>query len=122
MASAWEDSGMFIRASTEENQLLLKYFTKFATNKSVKSHLPFRSADSLAKDSIRQDFCREALAWRSLLHRFILPLLGIYEEESRLFLVSPFMSNGTLTDWRKNEQPSVVEINRVVRFLHLLEP
>ncbi|KAF8338411.1 kinase-like domain-containing protein [Amanita rubescens] len=66
------------------------------------------------QDSIRQDFCREALVWRSLLHRFILPLLGIYEEESGLFLVLPFMSNGTLTDWRKNEQPSVVEINRVL--------
>jgi len=68
-----------------------------------------------AKDSLSQDFCREALAWRSLKHRFILPLLGIFEKKSQLYLVSPFMTNGTLSDWRKKQDPTVSEIHRLVR-------
>ena len=65
-----------------------------------------------------KDFCREALAWRSLSHKFILPLLGIFEKRSQLFLVSPFMDNGTLTDWRKKQGLNKIsEIHRVVRFL-----
>lgn len=67
------------------------------------------------KRSLRKDFCREALIWRSLQHRFIIPLLGIYEEKSLLYLVSPFMTNGTLTQWRKNHPPIVPEIHRLVR-------
>lgn len=38
--------------------------------------------------------------WGSLEHKFVLPFLGIYEleagKESRLSLVSPYMTNGTL--------------------------
>ncbi|KAF8332137.1 kinase-like domain-containing protein [Amanita rubescens] len=60
-------------------------------------------------DSLSQDFCREALAWRSLKHRFILPLLGIFEKKSQPYLVSPFMTNGTISDWRKKQEPPVLE-------------
>ncbi|KAF8351797.1 kinase-like domain-containing protein, partial [Amanita rubescens] len=59
-------------------------------------------------------FCQEALTWRSLSHRFILPLLGIYEDESQLCLVSPFMANGTLTQWRKERTPDAVEVRRLM--------
>jgi serine/threonine protein kinase len=69
----------------------------------------------ILKRSLREDFCREALTWRSLQHRFIIPLLGIYEEKSLLHLVSPFMTNGTLSHWRKNCPPIVSEIHRLVR-------
>ena len=64
----------------------------------------------------KNDFCRQALAWRSLVHKFILPLVGIFREKSQQFLVSPFMANGTLIEWRKN-QPSlaVPDIHRMVR-------
>ncbi|KAF8340969.1 kinase-like domain-containing protein [Amanita rubescens] len=66
-----------------------------------------------AKDPLRKNFCREALVWRSLSHRFILPLLGIYEHKSQLYLVSPFMKNGTLIQWRKS-RPDTLEIYRVM--------
>ncbi|KAF8339481.1 kinase-like domain-containing protein, partial [Amanita rubescens] len=58
------------------------------------------------------DFCREALMWKSLKHKFVLPFLGIYETESatQFFLVSPYMKNGTLSQWRKDIKPSVAEI------------
>ncbi|KAF8333355.1 kinase-like domain-containing protein, partial [Amanita rubescens] len=59
-------------------------------------------------------FYREALIWRSLKHKFILHFFGIYElgmgTVSRLFLVSPYMKNGTLIRWRQKENPPVAEI------------
>ncbi|KAF8330498.1 kinase-like domain-containing protein [Amanita rubescens] len=74
-------------------------------------------------NSLSKDFCQEALTWKSLSHHFILPLLGIFEEGSQLFLVSPFMANGTLTGWRKTQQEPIKinEIHRVVGLLHMLE-
>jgi serine/threonine protein kinase len=77
---------------------------------------PIPNANLLAKDSIEKNICKEALAWRSLSHRFILPLLGIYEEGPQLFLVSPFMTNGALRDWRRQLTPvRIDEIERLVR-------
>ena len=73
------------------------------------------------KDSLKRDLCQEVLAWRSLVHRFILPLLGIYEEKSQLFLVSQFMINGTLTQWRKKQKGDVSEVRRLVRALYFSE-
>ena len=67
------------------------------------------------KGSLRKNFLREAIAWRSLSHPFILPLLGIYTEESQLFLVSPFMKDGTLTQWRRAQERGVTEIHKLVR-------
>ena len=56
--------------------------------------------------------------WRSLNHKFILPFLGIYEEKSisQLFLVTPYIENGTLAQWRKKENPPIAEIEQHVRF------
>ena len=74
------------------------------------------NVDLFAQDSIEKNLYKEALAWRSLSHRFILPLLGIYEEGPLLFLVSPFMTNGALREWRKQHAPvRVDEIQRLVR-------
>ena len=69
-----------------------------------------------------QDFCREALTWRSLNHKFVLPFLGIYEYRlapSRAFLVSPHMKNGTLAQWRRIENPPTAEIEERVRLFIL---
>ncbi|KAF8314400.1 kinase-like domain-containing protein, partial [Amanita rubescens] len=56
-------------------------------------------------------FCREALMWGSLKHKFVLPFIGIHEEEDGMaFLVSPYMKNGTLAQWRKNINPSITQI------------
>ena len=59
--------------------------------------------------------------WRSLNHNLVLPFLGIYQNESASFLVSPYMKNGTLVQWRKKANPSIVEIQkRVWLFLPLI--
>ena len=54
--------------------------------------------------------------WRSLDHNLVLPFLGIHEDESasQLFLVSPYMKNGTLAQWRKKANPSIVDIEERV--------
>ncbi len=56
--------------------------------------------------------------WRSLHHKFVLPFLGIYENEAagHIFLVSPYMTNGTLSQWRKKQTPSLLDIEKRVRF------
>ncbi|KAF8351953.1 WD40-repeat-containing domain protein [Amanita rubescens] len=69
-------------------------------------------------------FCREALMWRSLDHNLVLPFLGIHEDESasQFFLVSPYMKNGTLAQWRKKANPSVVHIEeRILELAHGIE-
>ena len=81
------------------------------------SHSPKINTGSIYKGTRKKDFCREALAWRSLVHKFILPLVGIFEEKSQQFLVSPLMKNGTLTQWRKSKPlPPEADINRLVSF------
>ena len=54
--------------------------------------------------------------WRSLNHHFVLPFLGIYETElaSQFFLVSPYMKNGTLAQWRKKANRSTADIEKLV--------
>ena len=62
------------------------------------------------------------MIWRSLSHESVLPFLGIHEDKpaSLLFLVSPYMQNGTLSQWRAKSNPSVAEIQKRVRLLHFL--
>ncbi len=56
--------------------------------------------------------------WGSLEHDFVLPFSGIHKEEDGMaFLVSPYMKNGTLTQWRKNTNPSIAQITERVGFL-----
>jgi hypothetical protein len=59
--------------------------------------------------------------WRSLTHRFVLPFLGIYEledgTEPQFFLVSSYMMNGNLAQWRKKTNPSIAEVEERVSFL-----
>ncbi|KAF8700273.1 hypothetical protein AX14_000817 [Amanita brunnescens Koide BX004] len=75
--------------------------------------------------SVKRDLCREVLAWRSLSHKYILPLLGIFKMESKTFLVSPYMENGTLAGWRSKRKPSVkdirqrvLEVAEALRYIH----
>jgi serine/threonine protein kinase len=68
--------------------------------------------------SFQQAFCREALMWGVLKHNFVLPFIGIHEEEDgTALLVSPYMENGTLAQWRKNANPSIAQITERVWFL-----
>ncbi|KAF8335238.1 hypothetical protein F5887DRAFT_614117 [Amanita rubescens] len=65
-----------------------------------------------------QEFWNEALVWRTLRHDFILPLLGIFKERKVQFLVSPFMPNGTLMEWRRNiKLPSSAELAEIHRLI-----
>ncbi|PFH49089.1 hypothetical protein AMATHDRAFT_5234 [Amanita thiersii Skay4041] len=81
----------------------------------------------LFNNDIDTAFCREALTWRSLSHQYVLPFLGICVEEasSRTFLVSPYMENGTLKNWRQRVNPSasdirqrILECAEGIRYLH----
>ena len=76
-----------------------------------------RRHNAFRQSRFKQDFYREALMWRSLQHEFVLPFLGIYEDDlaSHFFLVSPYMNNGTLAQWRKTKNPSTSEIEDWVR-------
>ena len=82
----------------------------------------YQSQDVIGSFRFKQAFCREALMWRSLRHKFVLPFLGIYPNESmeQIFLVSPYMKNGTLAQWRKKANPSVAEVEERVWFFVLL--
>ncbi|KIL54139.1 hypothetical protein M378DRAFT_174425 [Amanita muscaria Koide BX008] len=62
-------------------------------------------------------FLQEALTWRTLSHKYILPFIGIFVESSQSFfsLVAPFMENGTLRDWRRNMTPSIPEIKKRIQ-------
>ena len=54
--------------------------------------------------------------WGSLKHKFVLPFLGIDEQpDGTTFLISPYMANGTLAQWRKQANPSVSEMEERVR-------
>ena len=88
----------------------------------VVCHPPINLFKSLSSISFqKQDFCRQASMWRSLDHKFVLPFLGIYENEAGLqFLVSPYMTNGTLAQWRKRAMPSLLEMEMRVRFILFL--
>ena len=54
--------------------------------------------------------------WRSLHHKFILPFLGIYKEESisQSFLVTPYIEHGTLAQWQKAVKPTIAEMEERV--------
>ncbi len=59
--------------------------------------------------------------WGSLKHNFVLPFIGIHEEDDgTAFLVSPYMENGTLAQWRKNTNPLTAQITDRVLFLPLM--
>ncbi|KAF8143566.1 hypothetical protein K438DRAFT_1548770, partial [Mycena galopus ATCC 62051] len=50
-----------------------------------------------------QEFGREALTWRRLCHPNVLSFLGIYHLDGSLSLVAPWMENGNIMEFLKNE-------------------
>ncbi|KIL53945.1 hypothetical protein M378DRAFT_19369, partial [Amanita muscaria Koide BX008] len=72
---------------------------------------------SVRSCKIDKAFLQEALTWRTLSHKYILPFIGILVDSSQSFvsLVSPFMENGTLRDWRLNMTPSIPEIKKRIQ-------
>jgi hypothetical protein len=83
-------SGLVSKGEHEGKVVALKGLHKPSDN--VVRHPPVDPLKSLFSISFqKQDRCREALMWRSLDHKFVLPFLGIYEDQalSQFFLVSP---------------------------------
>src|SRR6266576_3737432 len=64
----------------------------------------FHNPDSFVKGKFNQsqDFVLEVLARRSLAHRFVLPLFGIFVDRMQPFFVSPYMET-SLTQWRRTQ-------------------
>ncbi|KAJ6516350.1 kinase-like domain-containing protein, partial [Mycena sanguinolenta] len=67
---------------------------------------------------------REALIWRQLSHPNLLPFFGMYVLEHRLCLISPWMDNGNLKEFLKNDPSGVnrvslmVDVARGLEYLH----
>ena len=62
----------------------------------------------------RKPFIREVLTWRTLSHDYVLPFVGTYEDSGFIHLVSPFMENGTLGNWRDEKNPTASEVEMKV--------
>lgn len=106
----------------KENQVMLQVVYKLHGDVSASRCLSSRNIDLLLKDLRRTNFYREALTWKSLAHRFVLPLVGIFEEKLHQLLVLPFMEIVTLSQWRRNQSPGdeakIDRIQSLVRFWH----
>lgn len=110
--------GRVFKGEHKGQPVALKVLTRGHKNVGLLLFLSFAVLICFDKGSLRKDSGREALAWRSLTkHRFILPLMGVFEDKLQLFLVLPFMANGTLSEWRKrNQAPPLGDIHNLVRF------
>ncbi|KAJ6487844.1 kinase-like domain-containing protein [Mycena sanguinolenta] len=58
-----------------------------------------------------QEFSREALIWRQLSHPNLLPFLGLHYLDSRLCLVSPWMSNGHISQFLQSAPPDIDRVS-----------
>ncbi|KAK7054448.1 hypothetical protein VNI00_003646 [Paramarasmius palmivorus] len=94
--------GDVYKSSYEGEQVALKRLRTFQNN----------SHD--ARHRIFQKFCKEALIWRQLDHKFILPFLGIDAENfpRHPCMVSPWMANGTIMQFLKKNPKA--DINRLL--------
>ncbi|KAJ7047351.1 kinase-like domain-containing protein [Mycena alexandri] len=61
-----------------------------------------------------KEFSREALIWRQLCHPNLLPFFGLYYLDGRLCLVSPWMENGNIVDFLRNEPPDTDRLSLIV--------
>lgn len=58
-----------------------------------------------------QRFCREVVAWRTLRHPNVLPLLGVTMTKDRFVMVSEWMDNGNSNEFlRKNPDADRLEL------------
>uniref|UniRef100_A0A0W0G7R4 Protein kinase domain-containing protein n=1 Tax=Moniliophthora roreri TaxID=221103 RepID=A0A0W0G7R4_MONRR len=70
----------------------------------------FQNDQHDARHKIFQKFCKEALIWRQLEHKFVLPFLGIDAENfpRHPCMVSPWMVNGTIIQFlKKNPRANI---------------
>jgi hypothetical protein len=70
------------------------------------------------KVTFRKFKTQQILAWATSSHENICPLLGVFEREAKLFFVYAHGENGTLSEWRRTSNPSVVEVQARVSLSH----
>ena len=111
-------NGRVFKGTYKEDVVALKMLDDFTKGRDHVSPFSLSIAQYYLFDGkLFQEFCKEALVWRSLRHLFILPLLGIFKDQRAQYIVLPLMPNGTLMDWRRKVMPlSLAEIHRLVRF------
>ncbi|KAK0439497.1 kinase-like domain-containing protein [Desarmillaria tabescens] len=80
-------------------------------------------------DAIISKFCREALVWRNVKHRNVLPFLGVNKElfAPSFYLISPWMENGNIISFlhhhpRLDRLQAITDVARGMAYLHSLEP
>lgn len=54
------------------------------------------------RSRLSQRFYKEAVLWKRLAHKNILPLLGVSRDVAEFCLVSPWMKNGTIVEYVRN--------------------
>jgi serine/threonine protein kinase len=62
---------------------------------------------------VSQQFGREALIWRQLSHPNLLPFFGLHYWDSKLCLISPWMSNGHILHFLANAPPDTDRVSLV---------
>ncbi|KAK1219883.1 hypothetical protein PQX77_017363 [Marasmius sp. AFHP31] len=82
----------------------------------------FRGSD---QGKMYKKFCKEALLWKRLKHRFVLPLMGIDADSfpRQPCMVSPWMFNGTASEFLKRRPKADVdkllyEVAQGIEYLH----
>ncbi|KAJ8083171.1 hypothetical protein PM082_009040 [Marasmius tenuissimus] len=67
--------------------------------------------------TFKQDYMQEAIVWRQLNHRNLLPFMGMFyldDDHEQLCLVSPWMSHGNLVQFLKRTPPEQVDHQSLV--------
>jgi serine/threonine protein kinase len=59
---------------------------------------PFQVPDT---DTAPQRFCREVMAWKTLRHPNILPLIGVVVSQTQFAMISDWMANGNINNFIK---------------------
>ncbi|KAE9385864.1 kinase-like protein [Gymnopus androsaceus JB14] len=85
--------------------------------------------DEQVRENIRKRFCNEALVWRQLKHRNILPLLGISAElfKPSFCIISPWMDNKDIITFLKrnpahNRSQALLDVASGISYLHSMDP
>ncbi|KAK0499296.1 kinase-like domain-containing protein [Armillaria luteobubalina] len=87
------------------------------------------SLSNFEKETLLKNICREALVWKQLHYKNILPFLGINYEyfKPHCCLISSWMKNGNIisflnTNKHHDHMKCILEIADAVEFLHRLNP
>ncbi|KAE9383889.1 kinase-like protein [Gymnopus androsaceus JB14] len=85
--------------------------------------------DEEVREIIRKRFCNEALVWRQLKHRNILPLLGVNAElfKPSFCIISPWMDNKDIITYLKrnptrNRSEVLLDVASGISYLHSMDP